>query len=311
MATRVKSRPVHRPVTGERRAGVSRVLVGTDLSLDGDRAVRRVATLALAPRATVIVAHVLPGKIDPATDTIVRGAADAALAAEAAKLAHTLSERRRDDVTVTTALRRGNPAQELLRLAATHDVDLVCVGRRGQSRVKELLMGTTARRLVRRGRQPVLVVGPPPESPYRRALVGSDLSLEAHRAAKLMRRIVPPTARLAAVYAYEDPFAGVPPALVPADRRARRLEAGQAIRDRARAVRRLMTPLGIDGLILKHGDPRSVLLDAARAKQADLLAVGSAGKSRLGRVLVGSVAEWVVERAPCDVLVTRRRGMAF
>ena len=311
MTTRGKSRPVSRRSRTTRGIGVGRVLVGTDLSLDGDRAVRRVATLPLTSRASVVVASVLPRKIDPATDSVVRGAAETELETTAAKLASTLEERGRTDVIVTTRLVRGDPAEELLRLAAVLEADLVVVGRRGQSRMKEILIGTTARRMVRRGRQPVLVVGPPPTAPYRRALVGYDLSAEAKRAAQMMRRITPATARLAAVAAFDDPLAGVPAALMPSGARARRQRAGEALRERARAVRRALEPAGIEGLILKTGDPRSVLLEQARVKKADLLAVGSSGKSRLGRLFLGSVAEAVVERAPCDVLVTRRRGMAY
>jgi len=311
MTTRGKSRRVARRPTTGRRIGVGRVLVGTDLSLDGDRAVRRVATLPLTSGAAIVVAYVLPAKIDRATETVVRGGAETELGATAAKLAQTLEDRGRSDVTVEARVLRGDPAGELLRLAASIEADLVVVGRRGQSRMKEILMGTTARRMVRRGRQPVLVVGPPPRHPYRRALVGYDLSPEARRAAQMMRRIVPATARLSAVCAFEDPLAGVPSAFVPTTARARRVKAGEAVRDRARAARKALDPIGIDGLILRHGDPRSVLLDQARARKADLVAVGSAGKSRLGRLLLGSVAEAVVERAPCDVLVTRRRGMAY
>jgi nucleotide-binding universal stress UspA family protein len=39
--------------------------------------------------------------------------------------------------------------------------------------------------------------------------------------------------------------------------------------------------------------------------KADLVAVASAGRTGVNRVLLGSVAESVLERAPCDVLVVR------
>ena len=54
-----------------------------------------------------------------------------------------------------------------------------------------------------------------------------------------------------------------------------------------------------------YGDPRMVLEEAARAERADLLVVGSHGRSGIQRLLLGSVASHVVTHAPCPVLVVR------
>jgi nucleotide-binding universal stress UspA family protein len=55
-----------------------------------------------------------------------------------------------------------------------------------------------------------------------------------------------------------------------------------------------------------NGDPRHVLVDAARSEGADLLVVGSHGRSGIGRLLMGSVAAHVVAHAPCNVLVVKK-----
>jgi len=51
---------------------------------------------------------------------------------------------------------------------------------------------------------------------------------------------------------------------------------------------------------------RDAIVNAARALHADLVVMGSHGRRGLSRVLIGSVAEDVVRRAPCPVLVVRR-----
>jgi nucleotide-binding universal stress UspA family protein len=51
------------------------------------------------------------------------------------------------------------------------------------------------------------------------------------------------------------------------------------------------------------GSPAVVLVDAAREVAADLLVVGRRGGDFVARTLLGSVAEGVVQQAPCDVLV--------
>jgi nucleotide-binding universal stress UspA family protein len=54
-----------------------------------------------------------------------------------------------------------------------------------------------------------------------------------------------------------------------------------------------------------RGDPRDVLVRTAEAERADLLVVGSHGRSGLAKLLMGSVANHVVTHAPCSVLVVK------
>jgi len=51
------------------------------------------------------------------------------------------------------------------------------------------------------------------------------------------------------------------------------------------------------------GDPAVVLVEVAREVAADLLVVGRRGGDFVTRALLGSVAQRVVQQAPCDVLV--------
>ena len=53
------------------------------------------------------------------------------------------------------------------------------------------------------------------------------------------------------------------------------------------------------------GDPREALVDAARTLHADLVVVGSHGRTGLAKLVLGSVANHVVTHAPCSVLVVK------
>ena len=55
------------------------------------------------------------------------------------------------------------------------------------------------------------------------------------------------------------------------------------------------------------GDPRQVLVDTARTENADLLVVGSRGRTGIARLLLGSVASHVAGHAPCSVFIARGR----
>jgi nucleotide-binding universal stress UspA family protein len=54
-----------------------------------------------------------------------------------------------------------------------------------------------------------------------------------------------------------------------------------------------------------RGDPREALVDTARTSGADLVVVGSHGRTGLAKLVMGSVATYVVTHAPCSVLVVK------
>jgi nucleotide-binding universal stress UspA family protein len=56
---------------------------------------------------------------------------------------------------------------------------------------------------------------------------------------------------------------------------------------------------------LEEGDTVRTILDAASETRADLIVMGSHGRTGLGRVLLGSVAEQLLRQAPCPVLTTK------
>jgi len=49
------------------------------------------------------------------------------------------------------------------------------------------------------------------------------------------------------------------------------------------------------------GDPASEIVALAKDEKADLIVMGTHGRTGLGRLLMGSTAEAVVRRAPCPV----------
>jgi len=57
--------------------------------------------------------------------------------------------------------------------------------------------------------------------------------------------------------------------------------------------------------VVADGDPRIALVDIARGEKADLLVVGSHGRTGLTKLVLGSVASHVTTHAPCSVLVVR------
>ena len=63
---------------------------------------------------------------------------------------------------------------------------------------------------------------------------------------------------------------------------------------------------GVEGtFLLWTGDPGPGIVTAAEAEDADLVVVGTRGRGRAGRFLLGSVSAHVVYNCGCPVLVAR------
>jgi universal stress protein A len=59
--------------------------------------------------------------------------------------------------------------------------------------------------------------------------------------------------------------------------------------------------------ILRVGNPYEEIVNVAKETGVDLIVIGSHGKTGPGRLLLGSIAERVVQYAPCPVLVVKDR----
>jgi nucleotide-binding universal stress UspA family protein len=78
----------------------------------------------------------------------------------------------------------------------------------------------------------------------------------------------------------------------------------EAVRERLRATHAPGRPIDVVYLV-RDGVASDEILDTAREVRADLIALGTHGRTGLRRLLAGSVAEDVLRRAPCPVLVLR------
>jgi nucleotide-binding universal stress UspA family protein len=57
--------------------------------------------------------------------------------------------------------------------------------------------------------------------------------------------------------------------------------------------------------VIADGEPGEEILRLAKERHCDLIVMGTHGRTGLGRLLMGSVAERVVRKAPCPVLTLK------
>ena len=63
-----------------------------------------------------------------------------------------------DFVTDEIIVKRGDPVDEILEQAEKRDCDLIVMGTQGHGLLEDVVLGSTARRVIRRSKKPVLVV---------------------------------------------------------------------------------------------------------------------------------------------------------
>ena len=63
--------------------------------------------------------------------------------------------------------------------------------------------------------------------------------------------------------------------------------------------------------LMRVGAPFLEIINAAQSEGADLIVMGTHGRTGLAHVLIGSVAERVVNKAPCPVLTVRHPDRKF
>lgn len=73
------------------------------------------------------------------------------------------SQADQDFVTDEIIVTRGNPVEEILEHTEKRNCDLIVMGTQGHGLLEDVLLGSTARRVIRRSKKPVLVVRLPEE----------------------------------------------------------------------------------------------------------------------------------------------------
>lgn len=291
------------------------VLCATDLSASGEDAARLALSLAERRGAHLSLVHALDApKLGSFVDPAVAPAAKA-LEERVAKRTQNAEEKllaireKLGATTATTKLLQGRPVEALLYAAEASAAELVVIGphRRAEAwsaRASERLFGTTAQRIVRHAKVPVLVASGDVHQASDamnagscRILVGYDFSPGAERSVRILRELFGPTPTLILAHAFAEPFA---PDDAPVDWATLREQWRGQLEERLKAA---ATALGENTeFAIGSGEAGPTLTRLAETHKAHMIAVG-AHSGEASRILLGSTAEETVRSAKVPVLV--------
>lgn len=265
------------------------VLVGTDLSARSDRAVDRAMILADSMQERLIVLHALDAdSVLKSDQTQIERAIRNALAKPDA------------DVDILPAI--GPAPSTICAAAQSSSCRLIVTGVARMNHIGDYFIGTAVDHVIRNAAMPVLVVKQRPHQTYRSIIVATDCS-PCSREALLAAAALFPDARLHVVHAFHVPYEAWLRSDETRDEvtKAARVSLTQFLADQAIAetVRKRVE------LHLDYGEVHQVICAAAEKLDANLIVLGTHGRSGFVRAMIGSRAEELLRCVPVDTLLVR------
>lgn len=269
-----------------------RILLATDGSEFSAGAERiAIAMCAIGKAGLTCVTSVLTS---PEMDTHGIGDATAIKEAEATlNLDRIASLADAKGVACDKVIRYGeDPYQDILAEADHAKADLIVIGRRGRRGLARLMLGDATRKVIGAAKCSVLVVPKACDIWKNHLLLATDGSPSSQAAIGAAAMIG---------HCCQTPVT-VLSAEVPSHSPARRAEARPIVQ---RAVKGLADAGIAAQAEIESGEAHHVILDTARRLKADLIVMGSYGRTGLGRILMGSNSEKVIGKTECPVLVVK------
>lgn len=279
---------------------MDRILVATDFSTRSDRALRRAALIAKRVEASLVLVHVVDA--DRPERLVASERSEALSLLE--ETARTL--RTGDGIGAEPLVEVDDVHNGILHAAEEVAADLIILGPH-RSRLRDVFIGTTVERVVRRSRFPLLVAVQTPSAPYEKTLLALDFdeaSKSAGRAALAMG--IFEHTEVVVMHAFDTPAEGM---------MRRSLETPAAVQDyvadeRSIAVaklhglvRELGLPASYQRVAAINGTPARSILESARSEDAQLIVLGTNQRKGFERLLIGSVTEDVIRDAHRDILI--------
>lgn len=313
MHARRSPRTQHTDVPATVVEGFRSLLVPVDLTPAADRVLARVAELPLAPHAHVTLLHVISDDLPAPVRRRMAHDAKEAMAHERSALHGKLPH----GTKIESVVAEGASAAEIATHAGETNAELVVMGRGGGNLLRDLFLGSTAERVIRQARVPVLAVRRPAHGPYQHPALALDAGdAPPDVMTMLLRLLPPPRPMLTVVHAYDIPLRGrLYPSLAE--------EEADAVRDQFRedalvGLERQLLGLqahaadqmaDVPGwrIQARTGSARSVIMRTVKQERTDVLGLATHGYRGLAHAFLGTVAGDVLRHVSCDVLVVPPR----
>lgn len=283
------------------------ILLATDLASETDRALERAIRLASTMEANLHILHVCaPYAFSSSSQTASASKLEARWSLEKYLSGNQLLRGLQPSISV---IESREPFIEIIKLAENIDAELIVMGMHGKSKLRDLFVGTTIERVLRKGARPVLMVKDKPHEDYTRLLVGTDFSAGSSQALQVALKLLP-SGTLHLVHSYEipDTYIGDKISQYAGDVivTTARGKLEKFVQEHSKVLQRFADqPQNIQYRVIQGEAFRSLSHEAAEFN-ADLIAIGVHSRESFLPYRIGGTARDVLITPPCDVLIANR-----
>ncbi|MFV1975480.1 MAG: universal stress protein [Candidatus Scalindua sp.] len=216
---------------------------------------------------------------------------------------------------VIPIVRFGKPFLEIIQIVKEKKVDLLAIGTHGRAGMDRVILGSVAERIVRKAGCPVMVIRGRKYVGFKRIIVPIDFSDCSRKALEYaIATAKAHNSKLTILHVYEESF--IEPYVNAANSEE---EAGEIMKEiefvNETKYDEFLKTVDLSGVeyekLLKKGVPETDIVEIAMEQQANLIVMGTHGRSGIKHILIGSTSEEVVRAVHCDIIIVKPEKFSF
>lgn len=283
---------------------LTRILIASDFSKHANYALQRAIDLAQQHQAELYFVHILPQSwMANFTQLPVKEPQLMLLEArqESERKLHQLLRGYSQHLNTHVSVLTGRAADEIIRYANEHRCELIITGAHGAYYINDHVLGTTSGSIVRQGNIPVFLIKKDPSFSYRRILIAADFSEACRKAIEFTFNCFPGASFqiLNIVDIYYRQFLGNGDQEQPPGPSHKTRDISEKLDDFLKSCK--VEHKRFETKIIGGYFADSIVMQSEKW-QADLLAFGTQGHSKLHYLLMGSVAKRILQLSNIDML---------
>jgi nucleotide-binding universal stress UspA family protein len=198
----------------------------------------------------------------------------------------------------------GNPMDRISEVAKINEMNLIIMGEGNHSENEHFKLGTTTEKLMQKNEIPLMVVKNEPVKPFKKILCPVDFSESSKRA---LTNAVFLSNRFGAQLTILNVFSPLEVFSYWIDvdnKKENQIQLQQQKAEFDHFLKDFHINKDLQSFKIAQGEPEEEILKEIKKQGADLLIMGTTGKTGLSKILLGSVTEKVTREVPCNFIIT-------
>jgi len=269
-------------------ARMEKLMVATDGSDYSESAIREAINLAKVCSSSLIAVSVVKTNIE--FDSVLPQFVEKKEEEAIKHLESVKAQAKKEGVDCTTVVTLSEePYQDIVDHASKNNVDMIIMGTHGKTGMKRLMMGSVTAKVIGYAPCNILVLPLNAKVECKNVLIATDGSKYSEAAASEALGIAKRSGSSLIVISVASSDTEITSA-----------------KDNVNKVSEAAEKEGVKTTsVVTKGKPYEAIIETAKQKKADLIVVGSHGRTGLDRLLMGSVTERVIGHSESAVLVVR------